>query len=963
MNFTFNLLVIAISVALTVGAEPPALSRPQVNLDGEWNFATDPDNRGETEKWYLPDAKLPAMPAPGYAPGANGKICVPGIWDNQGYGKATDKFHHHFEGKGWYQREIAIPREWKRRRVFLVITGVCRYSKTWINGQFLGEHVGYVSVQEHDITRHVAAGETATLTIQVDSKQRWEIDALAGASSLIDYVDTPWGGIWGHVRLEARADGWLSDPFVQPDVEASRCSVSATVSGEAGSADQLQLEVFGQDGQRAANVVQSWDGSLPGGQTVSIAATLPNPKLWTPDHPSLYSVRLSLLKAGKPLDCVESRFGMRQFSTDGYRLLLNGKPIFLRGYGDDHIYPAQMAMPCDKELHLARLRTIKSYGFNHVRHHSTMMPPEYYDACDEVGMISTAEFPIADPKQIPGVGSKWKAKVSSNDNPQVAVETYKREWAGAIKRYRNHPSIMAWVMGNELYLGPDGPVADFAGIAGQLDPQRMFIESDGWRRSILDPKNDRGTMALYLLGFREDLDPMNDPGKHKTPKPIKPVLDHEMGNYVTFSRPDLSGQFQHNFKPFWLNAGKKKLEKLGLWSEADQWAEKSERLYLLLHKYNTESLRKNPFLSGYHWWLFQDYWITSNGLADHYFRPKAIGKDEVLRFNNDVVLLQDGLQFTYRGKDRLKLKLLLSNFHPTPLQGNFNYSIKAGGKTVVARETAMVSVAQGGVTEMMKLDITLPETKSPVELEITAEADAAGRRWNNVWTSWLYPSVIRPDKLAAPVFSDDTRMKLPQEWDLLPIPTEGDLPERAVYVASHGLDKRLVAALERGASVVLLGGADSFLKARHMTFRTSWWKAGWKNAGYDDSRCGTFVYPHSTTRIVAPDSWCDEGWFHLVEGAQKYVLEPAPARPNVIIRALPSILLVEDDALLFEVAVGKGTLTVSGLNHPKAQGRPENEWLIARLLEHAAGFPQPKTRWPASFLLPAKAARGDNGSE
>ena len=51
-------------------------------------------------------------------------------------------------------------------------------------------------------------------------------------------------------------------------------------------------------------------------------------------------------------------------------------------------------MPCNKQLHLARLRTIKLYGFNHVRHHSTMMPPEYYDACDEAGMIATAEFAI-----------------------------------------------------------------------------------------------------------------------------------------------------------------------------------------------------------------------------------------------------------------------------------------------------------------------------------------------------------------------------------------------------------------------------------------------------------------------------------------------------------------------------------------------------------------------------------------
>ena len=110
------------------------------------------------------------------------------------------------------------------------------------------------------------------------------------------------------------------------------------------------------------------------------------------------------------IDAVESRFGMRQFTVDGPHLLLNGKRLMLSGYGDDHIYPEQMAMPVDKQLHLKRLRTIKSYGFNHVRHHSTLMPPEYYDACDEVGIIATAEFPICYGVFMPGE-AKWKEHV------------------------------------------------------------------------------------------------------------------------------------------------------------------------------------------------------------------------------------------------------------------------------------------------------------------------------------------------------------------------------------------------------------------------------------------------------------------------------------------------------------------------------------------------------------------------
>ncbi len=426
-------------------------AREKLDLDGVWNFATDPDHRGETEKWYRPGAKLPPMPRPGYAPAANGAIRVPGIWDNQGYGTATDKVRHNFVGQGWYRRQVQIPPSWANRRVFLGITGVSRRAKVWIDDTYLGEHVGYLSAFEWDVSERVAAGRAATITVAVDSRQHWETDALYSASSLADYMDVAWGGIWGHVFLEARAEAWLSDVLVQPNLADGSCAVSAALNGNRELPNEVKLEVLDAKGQHVAETAAQLDPRGQAGDVVSVKATIPNPKLWTPECPTLYRARLSLRKSGREIDAIETRFGMRQFTRDGYHLLLNGKRLMLRGYGDDHIYPAQMAMPCDKQLHLARLRTIKSYGFNHVRHHSTMMPPEYYDACDEVGIITTAEFAIAYSTFMPGIGDAWKAKVKPGTDPHAAIETYQREWEGAIKRHRNHPSILCWVRGNELY--------------------------------------------------------------------------------------------------------------------------------------------------------------------------------------------------------------------------------------------------------------------------------------------------------------------------------------------------------------------------------------------------------------------------------------------------------------------------------------------------------------------------------
>jgi hypothetical protein len=773
-------------------------------------------------------------------------------------------------------------------------------------------------------------------------------------------MDIPWGGIWGHVSLESRADAWLDELQVQTNVADATCTVGATLHGQADMTDHVRLDVFDSSGQSVAQSTSKIDEKILASRSVAVTTGVPNAKLWTPETPTLYRARLTLLKGDKVVDSVESRFGIRQITINGPHLLLNGKRIMLCGYGDDHIYPEQMAMPCDKELHLARLRTIKSYGFNHVRHHSTIMPPEYYDACDELGILCTAEFAIPYDGFMPGTGAVWKSNVAPGTSPAAATDTYRREWMAAIKRHRNHPSILCWVMGNEIWDGI--PLrTDFARIAKESDPSRLFVDSDGlWgfnfvgpNTNILESKKDRDTLPLYFLLFNCFSNPLDNPTKFMTAKPPKPIVSHEAGNYVTFSRPDLVDQFKHNMKPFWLTAGRDKLKTLGLLSEADQWAEKSERLYALLHKHNLEALRRNPNLSGYHWWLFQDYWTSSNGIVDHYFRPKSITKEDVLRFNRSVVVLQDGLDRTYRSGAHLKVKLLVSNFSPEAISGKLLWEVKAGDQ-VIATNQAAATVPQGDLSDMTQIDVALPDVASPRSLTITAKLIANETTFTNDWTTWLYPATIRPQELPVPVFADDAQIKQLKPWDVKPIPT-GELADRAVYVVSWPCDPRVVAALQRGACVVCLDGGQQILKSYRVTFRTSWWKAG---GTPQENHAGTFVYDHPVTRAIAPDRWCDDGWFHLIEGANKFVLEGKPARPNVIVRALASMAMLEDDALLFEVSIGKGSLIVSGLNHRKAQGRPENEWLLARLLEHAGTMPKTTAQWPVSSVVtPASAAR------
>ena len=954
----FQMTLVAGLLSLTLWSGTQADSpRISISLDGEWDFATDPDNVGEANKWYLPDAKLLAMPLPGYAHNANGKIKVPGIWDNQGYGKETDMLWHNMPGKGWYKRQVQIPVEWNGRRIFLCIGGVHRYAKMWVNDHYLGEHIGFLSKLEYDLTSFVKAGEQATITIQVDSKQRWNIDAMYGTGNLADFMMVEWGGIWGHVKLEARDETWLSELCIRSDISDSRCTAGAILNGRSIQADAAKLEVFDKDGRQVAQNSIQFPKTISAGEAVNLQATIPDPVLWSPDKPYVYTARLSLLRGEQIIDSLQSGFGMREIVIDGPNILLNGKRLMLCGYGDDHIYPAEMAFSVDKELHLKRLRLIKSYGFNHVRHHSTIMPDEYYEACDEVGIMPTAEFPIVYGVFLPGTGEIWQKKVVEGTDPKPALDTYKREWTAAIKRHRNHPSILCWVMGNELWKGI--PLRhEFQQIARELDPTRPFADTDGLFMDILAKGNDRDTLDIYFLMFDVWKNPIDFPDKFKCSKSLNPIISHETGNYVTFTRPDVIDAFKHNVKPYWLTPAMKRLDELGYRNEANLWAEKSELHYMLCHKYNIEALRKNPYISGHHWWLFQDYWSSSNGIVDFYFRPKeAIKPENVRKIVNDVVILQDGLATNYRGNEDLKAELSMSNFSLTPFTGaQAVIRVKIGGKVISEKEITTIKLEQGSLNKLGEVGIQLPDVSAPTPLTLEVTMNLEGKTYTNDWSARVYPAKIKFPDLHMPVYVSNKCLPYCEKFPTQSIPKDKILCKQAIYVTDV-YDNRMVNAVENGAAMLLIGDASSLLPTHDGQFKTSWWKAGHGEpfdhfpVNYKQNNCGTLVYDHPAVRDMAPDGWCDDGWYALIQDGHQFVLEQAPARPKVIIRALPGLAAIEDKAMLFEISVGKGRLIVSGLNHKQAKGTPAHQWLVARLLEHAANGPKPIERWPISMLL------------
>lgn len=177
------------------------------------------------------------------------------------------------------------------------------------------------------------------------------------------------------------------------------------------------------------------------------------------------------------------------------------------------------------------------------------------------------------------------------------------------------------------------------------------------------------------------------------------------------------------------------------------------------------------------------------------------------------------------------------------------------------------------------------------------------------------------------------------------IPEMDVLSSDAIYVVSD-VEPRITDALEKGAGVVLLSESTIF-PCMSIKYQQTWWKGGDSDSA---NHVGSFVYPTKMMKSLETEKWCQPHWFYLLNGAVKYYLENFPKRPEVHIRALPSLVRVQDTAILFDVRIGNGTLVVSGLNHQEAKGRPENNATIAKMIERASSEEKPEVAWSKSVL-------------
>ena len=873
-----------------------AADRGRLDLNGTWQFRLDPQEQGEAQAWHSKAVEFTR------------EIRVPGAWQAQGVGEPKGALRHDYAGTAWYRRTVPVPQAWSGKSVRLRIGGAHRYTTLYVNGRKIADHRGFSAPFSFDITDAIRPGEENVLALRIVNPGEVPLEGPReqkpiNPTGMLNYIGN-WGGIYGNVELQATDPTWIESVYIRPDVERSLARFAVTVRTREGGgyAGDVRVSIGSRDERRTSVRVEA------GGRTeVEVVVPVTNARLWSPDQPYLYSAAITLQQGRRERDRVEERFGMRQLQTRGNVLLLNGKPLYLRGYGDDNIEVLTGFPPAERATYVERLRQARSFGFNTVRFHSMTPAEEFFHAADEVGMLVMAELPAAYTQYV-----------------LPHKEFLREELESVVLAYRNRPSLLSIAFGNEFnlsWLGTDAErkqfletVEDYYRLAKSLHPDGVVLSNDGY---VMRPTD---MVSHYGPGL-----------------PDLPVVKHEFGEYYC-SLPDISllDRFTGVYMPEWLKVKQRWVADNGLGSEYAGYVRNSQRLQQLGRKFQIERVRQKQDITGYHYWLIVDFpggtgegdsW--EEGWFDYFWQPKGIEPRDGQTINSAVLPLigtsvKDRTLWNGTGRE---VDVIVSNYGERDLRdAPLSWRAVADGQTI-ASGTERINVPMGKVQKVAQVTVKAPADANARKLELVVDVDNAH---TNSWSFWSFPRNALLGSTDAPVYST---LKWAGVGRLYPFLQEGAPKDPSALLITPVLDEPALQHLRDGGRVWLMTERGQTAARAEVAFFPA--------AG---GALGTVVRDHPAFRGFPTEGFADLQFFNLLDGAVPLPLDRWTGGLVPImsgIRTTAGFLSKSKDlsrvGYVFDAKVGKGRLLVTTLRFRAHfdEAYPEAIYLFDRLLRYA----------------------------
>ena len=372
-----------------------------------------------------------------------------------------------------YTRKVTLPASYLKGHVLLNCGGIDCISEIMVNGEYVRKHKGGFTAISEDITEYIKKGENE-IVIKVKDYTDSSIHAIGKQRNEPGGIFyTPVSGIWQTIWLEPVHETHIEKLKITPYLNLSTFTVNAATSTGKG-----EVEVKILEGKR-----QVASGKGEAGKDINIK--IKEPKLWSPDDPFLYDLKITVKDGGKKVDEVASYAAMRKVSVnkDGFgtlRIALNDKPIFSFGTLDQGWWPDGLyTAPTDEALAFDVIRT-KELGFNTIRKHVKVEPDRWYYHCDRLGVMVWQDMPSGDYQSSP----EWAFR--GDFAPEMEAETnrsaesqdqYWKDWTAIMEQLHNHPSIIVWVPFNEAW--GQFNTMEVATRTKLLDPTRLVNPSSG----------------------------------------------------------------------------------------------------------------------------------------------------------------------------------------------------------------------------------------------------------------------------------------------------------------------------------------------------------------------------------------------------------------------------------------------------------------------------------------------------
>jgi len=928
-NIIRSILIVAIAVAtvMSAGCQTIALRHEQKtrSLSGQWFFSLDPNNAGENEKWY--DSKLIhtiTLPGSTAENGYGDDVTVDTNWtgsiiDRSWFTDARyEKYRQpdsmkipfwltplkHYVGPAWYQRQVAIPQDWRGKRIVLFLERCHWETKVWVDGIAAGMQDSLCTPQRHDLSALLTPGRHV-VTVRVDNSVKYDVGA--NAHSVSDHTQTNWNGLIGRIELQATEKIWIRDVQVYPDIHNKSAKLHITINNHLGRSANGTLSLRAKSWNTKQKHVPSQKSieftASPSETVFEVDYKMGDDVLlWDAFSPALYKLTVSLnATADDNVFYAEKTvtFGMRKFGARGTQFTINGKPTFLRGTLECCIFPLTGYPSMDVEAWLRTLRIAKAHGLNHLRFHSWCPPEAAFEAADRIGFIFQVEC------------AAW-ARIGDGQPIDTFIVA---ESDRILKEYGNHPSFCMLAYGNE----PGGPnqkrfLGELINSWIEKDPRRLYTSAAGWpiipESQYHSTPAPRGHQWGAGLRSRFNAHPPETSTDYRDfiQKYDVPVVSHEIGQWCVYPNFEEIAKYKgvlqaRNFEIF-----RDSLEAHHMLEQAENFLMASGKLQALLYKEEIESALRTPDFGGFQLLDIHDFpgqGTALVGILDPFWDSKGyIEPEEHRRYCCETVPLLRLKKRIWTTNQKFIADVEVAHFGPAPIRDAIAvWSISyADGRKLTSGRLPRANIPLGNGFQLGKITARLANVKAPAKLIISVALK--GTPFANDWDIWVYPANL------------DTE------------------PPKKVLITEI-LDERAMSALTSGQKVLLMPPLNSIDSDIPAGFTTIFWNTQWTRQ-QPPHTLGILCDPkHPALRRFPTEFHSNWQWWDLVTQSKFMVLDDFGPDLRPIVQVIDDWNTNRKLGLLFEAKVGKGKLLVCSMDlRSNLEQRPVARQMLHSLLSY-----------------------------